>query len=153
MKTILQSKRNAFKVSIYLGYVLVNNTTGEELNYQEGFNTNVFNKAITINSKHDVNEKVLNYLNQADLVDKIFYPGSSWRVKSITEFRMKIFNRSHTLGDDVLVPKEINDSRYINSFKDTQNKCILLHCLLLTTSEERCSFHQIRSKEVFQTIL
>ncbi|DAZ99887.1 TPA: hypothetical protein N0F65_008630 [Lagenidium giganteum] len=129
IKTIVSSKTKAFKANIYLDYVLVNRQTGEEMAFTEGFNTNVFKKPVFINSRADIQDRIIDYFSQEDLLSKISFPSSAWMVKKITGFQIKLYNRSHTLGAEIEIPKKIKENKYIvSNFGDTENKCVF-YCL------------------------
>ncbi|EGZ30784.1 hypothetical protein PHYSODRAFT_473214 [Phytophthora sojae] len=64
-----------------------------------------------------------------ELANKVNYPSSGYKLKSITGFRIYIYHRNHALGDsDAVIPKIIRENHHVINFPKTNNKCVF-HCI------------------------
>nr|KAE8924200.1 hypothetical protein PF009_g25565 [Phytophthora fragariae] len=130
LENVLTSQKNAFKVNIALGYDLVS-LTDDLIQYWHPniSNTNVFNTPIAINSQSDIRKKVISEIRSMELANKLNYPSSGYKLKSITGFRIYIYHRNHALGDsDAIIPKIIRENHHVINFPKTNNKCVF-HCI------------------------
>ncbi|ETK75360.1 hypothetical protein L915_18014 [Phytophthora nicotianae] len=64
-----------------------------------------------------------------ELVAKLNYPSSGYKLKAITGFKIYIYHRNHALGDSaVVITKVIRDNQHVTNFPKTNHKCIF-HCI------------------------
>ncbi|KAG2802042.1 hypothetical protein PC129_g6749 [Phytophthora cactorum] len=93
LENALASQKGAFKVNIALGYDLVSLADGEETRYFHPnlANTYVFNTPVAINSRADIRKKVISEIRSMELANKLNYPSSGYKLKSITGFKIYIY--------------------------------------------------------------
>jgi len=131
LENVLSSQKNSFKINIALGYQLVSKMDEDDTRYwhPNKKNTYVFDTPISINSKADIQKKVISQIRTMELADRLNYPSSGYRLKAITGFKIELFYRSHALGDSTAVlPKIILDNHHVINFPKTNNKCVF-HCI------------------------
>jgi hypothetical protein len=141
LENVLSSPKNSFKINIALGYQLFSKIDDDDEKYwHPNFkNTFVFDNPIAVNSKADIQTKVISQIRTMELADRLNYPSSGYRLKAITGFRIELYYRSHALGDSTAaMPKIIRDSHHVINFPKTNNKCVF-HCI---------AFHQLPEPEV-----
>ncbi|GMF49595.1 unnamed protein product [Phytophthora lilii] len=75
---ILSTQTSAFKINIALGYELVSKTDPDDTRYfyPNLANTYVLSNPIAINSKADIQKKVISEIRSMELADKLNYPSS-----------------------------------------------------------------------------
>lgn len=94
----MSSQQKAFKINIWLGYKLVNISDGSERDYYPSGNTAVFKQPIAINSKSDINKKVISHIQMLEIATTLSYPSSAYKLKAIKAFQIVIYYRNHTQG-------------------------------------------------------
>ncbi|GMF36586.1 unnamed protein product [Phytophthora lilii] len=129
----LSTQTSAVKVNIALGYELVSKTDPDDTRYfyPKLANTHVFNNPIAINSKADIQKKVISEIRSMELADKLNYPSSAYKLKAITAFKIFIYHRDHALGDsEAVIPKIIRENKHVINFpQDQQQVCLPLYCM------------------------
>ncbi|GMF65698.1 unnamed protein product [Phytophthora lilii] len=135
VRSTLKSQKKAFKVQVQLGYKLIDRVSGLERNYWPASNTEVFKKPIAINSKDDIEGKVMDEFQSQDFASKISYPSSSYQLKEITMAKVNIIYRDHTLGKNIPIPEPIKKNRFIVDFPNTNNKC-MFYCIAYHFEEQ-----------------
>ncbi|KAG2883049.1 hypothetical protein PC114_g20745 [Phytophthora cactorum] len=131
LENVLSTQSSAFKVNVALGYELVSKTGPDDTRYfyPNLANTYVFNKPVAINSKADIQKKVISEIRSMELADKLNYSSSGYTLKAITAFKIFIYHRDHTLGDsEAVIPKIIRENKHVINFPKTNNKCVF-HCI------------------------
>jgi hypothetical protein len=123
IRSTLKGQKKAFKVNVQLGYKLIDRVSGLERNYWPATNTAIFDKPIAINSKDDIESKVMGFMQSKDFTERISYPSSSYQLKEITMSKIVITYRDHTLGENIVIPDAIKKNRFIIDFPKTENKC------------------------------
>ncbi|GMF45121.1 unnamed protein product [Phytophthora lilii] len=95
LENVLSTQTSAFKINIALGYELVSKTDPDDTRYfyPNLANTHVFNNPIAINSKADIQKKVISKIRSMELADKLKYPSSGYKLKAITAFKIFIYHR------------------------------------------------------------
>ncbi|GMF64760.1 unnamed protein product [Phytophthora lilii] len=88
-------------------------------------NTHAFNNPIAINNKADIHKKMISEIRSNELANKLNYPSSGYKLKSITAFKIFIYHRDHALGDsEAVIPKNIRENEHVINFPKTNNKCV-----------------------------
>jgi len=128
IRSVLAKQSKAFKAQVQLGYKLVDRITGLERNYQPSTNTGVFSKLIPINSKADIEKKIMSEMESKDFTERISFPSSSYQLKEITMAKIMIYKRDHVLGDNIAIPDSIKKNKFIIDFTKTNNKCVF-YCI------------------------
>ena len=145
LNTTLRNQTKAFKVSIELGYNLINTHTGEKKYFNPGWSSRVSENSIVINKKSDIQTKVFDMLNSTDFASKISYPGSSWKVEEITAVSATLFYRNHRLGDSKIeIPEVIKKNQHVINFPTTNDKCVF-HCIAYHLQTEGRDYRRIQS--------
>ncbi|GMF65023.1 unnamed protein product [Phytophthora lilii] len=108
LENVLSTQTSAVKVNIALGYELVSKTDPDDTLYfyPNLANTHVFNNPIAINSKADIQKKVISEIRSMELADKLNYPSSG----------------------EAVIPKIIRENKHVINFLKTNNKCVF-HCI------------------------
>ncbi|GMF65992.1 unnamed protein product [Phytophthora lilii] len=79
--------------------------------------------------KADIHKKVISEIRYMELANKLNYPSSGYKLKSITAFKIFIYHRDHALGDsEAVIPKIIRENKHVINFPKTNNKCVF-HCI------------------------
>ena len=129
VEEILRNQKKAFKMSISLGYNLINIQTGEERYWSPGKGTYVFDDVIQINNRADIKSRIMDKLINTDLASRINYPSSAYKLDEINAFHMSIMPIDHRLGDDkIVIPKVITNNRHVVNYPNTENKCVF-YCI------------------------
>ncbi|KAG2978096.1 hypothetical protein PC120_g25377 [Phytophthora cactorum] len=131
LENVLSTQASVFKVNVALGYELVSKTDPDDTRYfyPNLANTYVFNKPVAINSKADIQKKVISEIRSMELADKLNYPSSGYKLKAITAFKIFIYHRDHALGDsEAGIPKIIRENKHVINFPKNNNKCVF-HCI------------------------
>ncbi|GMF36489.1 unnamed protein product [Phytophthora lilii] len=86
LENVLSTQTSAFKINIALGYELISKTDPDDTRYfyPNLANSHVFNNPIAINSKADIQKKVISEIRSMELADKLNYPSSGYKLKAIT---------------------------------------------------------------------
>ncbi|KAG2867689.1 hypothetical protein PC113_g1737 [Phytophthora cactorum] len=137
LENVLSTQTSAFKINIALGYELVNKTDPDDTRYFHPnlANTYVFSSLVAINSRADIRKKVISEIRSMELANKLNYPSSGYKLKTITGFKIYIYYRNHALGDsEAVTPKIIRDNKYVINFPRTNNKCVF-HCIAWHSSK------------------
>ncbi|ETI35090.1 hypothetical protein F441_18387 [Phytophthora nicotianae CJ01A1] len=148
--------KNAFKTNIDLGYDLISKTEDSFTQYchPNRTNNNVFERPVAINSIADIRSKVISEIRSMELVAKLNYPSSGYKLKAITGFKIYIYHRNHALGDSaVVITKVIRDNQHVTNFPKTNHKCIF-HCIAwhsLRDGKKDPPRIQAQVKEVFKS--
>ncbi|ETN16525.1 hypothetical protein PPTG_05715 [Phytophthora nicotianae INRA-310] len=131
LENVLSTQTSVFKIHIALGYELVSKTDPDDTRYfyPNLANTNVFNNPIAINSKADIQKKVISEIRSMELADKLNYPSSGYKLKAITAFKIFLYHREHSIGDsEAVIPKIIRENKHVINFPKTNNKCVF-YCI------------------------
>ncbi|RAW33637.1 hypothetical protein PC110_g10056, partial [Phytophthora cactorum] len=137
LENVLASQKSTFKVNTALGYDLVSLTDDSDTRYFHPnlANTYVFSSLVAINSRADIRKKVISEIRSMELANKLNYPSSGYKLKTITGFKIYIYYRNHALGDsEAVTPKIIRDNKYVINFPRTNNKCVF-HCIAWHSSK------------------
>lgn len=141
----LRAQTRAFKVSLQLGYNLIDTQTGEKRYFSPSWDTRVSDNTIVINKKADIQTKIIDAMNTADFSALIKYPSSKWKVDEITAIQATLFYRDHRLGDSgVKIPDVIKQNHHVIDFPETNNKCIF-HCIAYHLQTEGKDFRRIKT--------
>jgi len=144
LRQTLRNQTKAFKVSIELGYNLINTHTGEKRYFNPSWNSRVSDDSIVINKKSDIQTKVFDMLNSTDFATKISYPNSAWKVDEITAISATLFYRNHRLGDSqIKIPELILRNQHVINFPMTNNKCVF-HCIAYHLQTEGRDYRRIQ---------
>jgi hypothetical protein len=116
-------------MNLSLGYTLSNIETGEERYWYPSTNTTVFDNPVRINSKVDIQSKIIDVIRGADFATNLKYPSSAWKLKEISAFQATINPFDHRLGDEkAVIPDAIKQNKHIVNYPKTENKCIF-YCI------------------------
>ena len=105
---IYAAQSNAFKIDIAFGSILYNTTTNEFRYFYNSDNRILFEKAITISDKQDV-DKLMKRIVNLDLSNAYYLqkPSSAWTMAGLTNVQIDIYDLKHTpIGTP---PKEFPD--------------------------------------------
>ncbi|GMF36794.1 unnamed protein product [Phytophthora fragariaefolia] len=131
LENVLSTQTSAFKINIALGYELVSKTDPDDTRYfyPNLADTHVFNNPIAINSKANIQKKVISEIRSMELADKLNHPSSGYKLKVTTAFKIFIYHRDHALGDsEAVIPKIFRENKHVINFPKTNNKCGF-HCI------------------------
>lgn len=141
----LRAQTRAFKLSLQLGYNLIDTQTGEKIYFSPSWDTRVSDNTIVINKKADIQTKIIDAMNVADFSALIKYPSSKWKVDEITAIQATFFYRDHRFGDSgVKIPDVIKQNHHVIDFPETNNKCVF-HCIAYHLQTEGKDFRRINT--------
>ncbi|RAW37248.1 hypothetical protein PC110_g6496 [Phytophthora cactorum] len=154
LENVLESQKNAFKISIALGYDLISKDDDSFSQYWHPNigNTAVFDNPVAINRKADIRKKLIPEICSMELADKLKYPSSGYKLRAITGFKIYIYHREHALGDSsAIIPKIIRDNKHVINFLMTSNKCVFHYIAYHTRSDPKKDYWIIQAlvKEAF----
>ncbi|GMF37822.1 unnamed protein product [Phytophthora lilii] len=133
LENVLSTQASAFKVNVALGYELVSKTDPDDTRYfyPNLANTHVFNNPIAINSKANIQTKVISEIRSMELADKLNYPALA---DSLTEEvrcfgnddpKMLLTDMFKYIGDVSVKIQQYN----VNKYKSLLQKIINAHGL------------------------
>ncbi|GMF22404.1 unnamed protein product [Phytophthora lilii] len=148
VREFLLKQTKGVKVNIQLGYRLIDRTNLLERDYWTSSNTYIWDKPIAVNSKRDVDAKIMSYMHAKDFTERISYPASAYQLKEINSAKIVIFYRNHVLGDsNIVIPDFIKNNSFGRSLIRVVSPVIpknaLASSVLLSLSSIRlkCSNH------------
>lgn len=129
IERVLNTQAKAFKAQIQIGYGLIDPYFGEERYFWPGDETKLCDKPIAINSYNSIKSLIIQKIKAMDMRMKVKFPGSSWKMKETTAFKVLVYYWNHHLGqEDCTISDIIKNCRSIINFPNTENKCVL-YCL------------------------